>query len=82
MLASNPILQAGLLGGTADSGMEQGTHAMIPGHLLGQKGRIYSTNSITREHVKVDRKSSWWLRLEQLQQQKYCGQGIILQRIN
>ena len=76
MLASTSILQAGLLGGTVDSGTEQGTHVMSPGHLLGQEGRICSTKSITREHVKVDKKSSRWLRLEELQQQKYSGHGL------
>ena len=42
MLASNPVLQAGLLEGTVDSGTEQGTHTMSPGHLLCQEGRMFN----------------------------------------
>ena len=42
MLASNPVLQARLLGGTVNSGMEQGTHTMSPGHLLYQERRMFN----------------------------------------
>lgn len=49
---------------------------MSPGHLLGQERRICSTKSITRELVKVDRKSLPVAAVEQLQQQKYCGHGL------